>query len=208
MGHSSKVLMGSGRGKIVMSNDTPTPSKYGGKAALCYPSSLMFTVCNIGEPRNTATIASKMVEIPSDTFALSKPTLNSAELELQTANDLATQAEKLPTKPTKYMSELIAQPRVRGVFLRPGKVLKINRKPNQDAALGFTRGEKAEPACTSCKTGCGPFTECIVVPNMYKGSCTNCHYGSEGVRCSFRFSKYSKVDKITSLYLIVTKDYR
>ena len=131
---------------------------------------------------------------------------NSTELELQISNDLATQAKNLPTKPTKYMSQLITQPRVRGIYLRPGKVLQMNRNTNQDAALGFTRGKKAELSCTSCKTGFGPFTECIVVPNMYKGSCTNCHYGSDGARCSFRSSKYSMVYKIQSCRLLTLID--
>ena len=98
-------------------------------------------------------------------------------------NILAAQAEHLPTKPNKYMSELITQPRVRAVSLRPGKVLQMNRTTNQDAILVFTGGQKGEPACTSCKTGFGPCTECIVVPNMFKGSYTNYHYGSDGAGC-------------------------
>lgn len=115
-------------------------------------------------------------------------------------NKLTAQAELLPTKPTKYMCELITQPRVREVLLRPGKVLQMNRTTNQDAILGFTRGQKAKPACTSCKTGFGPCTECIVVPNMFKGSCTNCHYGSDGARCSFRAGEFFII-LIESLYV-------
>lgn len=47
-----------------------------------------------------------------------KPAAKSAaEVEMQTSFELAAQAEVLPDKPTKYMSELINEPRVRGVLL-------------------------------------------------------------------------------------------
>ena len=118
------------------------------------------------------------------------PSSAAVEVELQIASELAAQAEVLPDKPTKYMTELIQKPRIRGVLLRHGKTLQFNRTTNKDAILAFTRGEVAVPACTSCEAGAGPFTECIIVQDMFKGSCSNCHYGSEGARCSFRPGKY------------------
>ena len=110
------------------------------------------------------------------------PSSAAAEVELQIALELAAQAEVLPEKPTKYMTELIQKQRVRGVLLRHGKTLQFNRTTNRDAILAFTREEIAEQACTSCKAGAGPFMECITVQDMFKGSCSNCHYGSEGAR--------------------------
>ena len=89
------------------------------------------------------------------------PSSAAVEVELQIASELAAQAEVLPDKPTKYMTELIQKPRIRGVFLRHGKTLQFNRTTNKDAILAFTRGEVAVPACTSCEAGAGPFTECI-----------------------------------------------
>lgn len=113
-----------------------------------------------------------------------------AEVEIQIANELAAQAEILPDKPTKYMTELIGKPRIRGVFLRHGKFLQFSRSTNKDAILAFTRGEVAESPCTSCDGGAGPFTLCVTVTDMLKGSCSNCYYGSEGARCSFRPGRY------------------
>jgi hypothetical protein len=59
---------------------------------------------------------------------------------------------------------------------------------NCEAALAYSRGQVLEgaTACRSCKTGRGPFAKCIVVKGHLKGSCSNCHYNSEGARCSFR----------------------
>ena len=118
------------------------------------------------------------------------PSSAAAEVEKQISFELAAQVEVLPDKPTKYMTELIQQPRVRGVLLRHSKTLQFNRTTNRDAILAFTRGEVAEPACTTCEAGAGPFTQCVIISEMFKGSCTNCHYGSEGARCSFRPGKY------------------
>ena len=91
-----------------------------------------------------------------------------AEVEIQIANELAAQAEILPDKPTKYMTESIAKPRIRGVLLWHGKVLQFSRNTNKDAILAFTRGEVAESSCTSCESGAGSFTLCVMVTDMFK----------------------------------------
>ena len=111
----------------------------------------------------------------------------------QIAFELATRVETLPRKPTRCMCELAVKPRVRGVFLRPRRVLQLGRSINQEAALGFTRGEIAAPACLHCQHEFGPFTECVTVTDMFTGSCTNCHYSSSGSRCSFRPGKYISI---------------
>lgn len=58
-----------------------------------------------------------------------------------------------------------------------------------EAALAQARGRVAGQPCASCVRGGGPFTECVVVAGQLSGSCANCHYGSEGARCSFRACK-------------------
>ena len=153
---------------------------------------------------NAGTTSTNTVHIHTDPVVQPKSKPNSTELELQISIDLATQAENLPTKPTKYMSQLITQPRVRGIYLRPGKVLQMNRNTNQDAALGFTRGKKAEHRVKQVLVHLRSvlwYQTCIG-----KGSCTNCHYGSDGVRCSFRSSKYSIIYKIQSCRLLTIID--
>ena len=107
------------------------------------------------------------------------------------ATFLATQAEIPPAKPSRTFTELLGMPRLRGIYSRPGKVLLWVRAINHEALLASTRGQLATTPCNSCKHGSGPVTQCIVVHPMLKGSCTNCHYNSQGARCSLRPSKYS-----------------
>lgn len=49
------------------------------------------------------------------------------------------------------------------------------------------------PACSQCVRGFGPFQACTQVHDqqgnlLFNGSCTNCMFGGQGVRCSFRES--------------------
>ena len=101
---------------------------------------------------------------------------------------------------TATMRALRPLPRVRGVSLRwapglggaPGVYRGVRleaRAPNAEAALAQSRGTIAPQACASCVRGGGPFTECVLVAGQLRGSCANCHYGSEGARCSFRVRK-------------------
>ena len=46
--------------------------------------------------------------------------------------------------------------------------------------------EHAADPCTHCASGSGVFAQCVTVEGLFSGSCANCHYGSEGARCSFR----------------------
>jgi Protein of unknown function (DUF3716) len=78
---------------------------------------------------------------------------------------------------------------LRGVELRPGRN-KINlfQPQNCEAALAYSRGQIIHDvqACRDCKRGRGPFVKCVVLRGYLKGSCSNCHYSAEGVRCSLR----------------------
>ncbi|KAH8815123.1 hypothetical protein F5884DRAFT_851622 [Xylogone sp. PMI_703] len=54
-----------------------------------------------------------------------------------------------------------------------------------EALLGFLVGQVNGQPCTHCANGSGVWTECVSVAGYLNGACTNCHYGSEGSRCSF-----------------------
>ena len=104
---------------------------------------------------------------------------------------LATRAEALPAGPSAAMTALAALPRVRGIVLRPSRAVNWARGVNQEAVLAQTRGAPPPTPCASCARGAGPFTTCVVVAERLGGSCANCHYGSEGTRCSLRAVKAS-----------------
>lgn len=55
---------------------------------------------------------------------------------------------------------------------------------------GYMFGDVAHVPCATCKKSCGPFTDCVVHPEIGGGSCTNCHYGSMGNRCTLRTGTY------------------
>ncbi|KAL2112707.1 hypothetical protein VUR80DRAFT_6734 [Thermomyces stellatus] len=65
-------------------------------------------------------------------------------------------------------------------------VRNITRGQNVDAIYAYLTGEVAEQECTRCQAGVGPFQECVKHDGIGSGSCSNCHYNSEGVKCSFR----------------------
>jgi len=93
------------------------------------------------------------------------------------------------TAKTKAMAKMKL---LRGVALRPGRdSINLFAAPNCEAALAFSRGQVMEgvAACKSCKRESSPFTECIVLDGYLNGSCSTCHYNSEGTRCSFRSGK-------------------
>ena len=78
-------------------------------------------------------------------------------------------------------------PQLRELTLRKGREnLNLGYKKNHEAALGQTRGELAAAACADCLKQNGPFAECVVVANRFVGACCNCHYSSQGHRCSLR----------------------
>ncbi|ELR05463.1 hypothetical protein GMDG_01758 [Pseudogymnoascus destructans 20631-21] len=58
------------------------------------------------------------------------------------------------------------------------------RMQNLEAAIGFTVGELVQPPCTDYVAGYGQFAGCVRVEGLLHESCTNCHFGGEGARCS------------------------
>jgi hypothetical protein len=135
------------------------------------------------------------------TAALGLPTL-----QAESPGTLAARAEQLPEKASAALLALASLPRARGIRLRAGRSILWERVGNQEAALGYTRSEECvAAACASCERGAGPFVKCIVVQGMLSGSCTNCHYGSGGARCSFRPRKF--IFAPFSLFLTVCRQF-
>src|SRR5271163_4451544 len=94
--------------------------------------------------------------------------------------------------PTTAATRLAALPSARGVpALRPGRNLNTARPANQEAYLGQIAGVLAGSACSHCDRGFGVWGECVVVAGEFGGSCCNCHFGSEGARCSLRVGKFT-----------------
>ena len=95
-------------------------------------------------------------------------------------------APPLPARPTGNTVRLAALPPLRVPVLRPGRTSNPARPSNLEAEFGQATGQVRVPRCTHCAGGSGVWTECVVVAGFFGGSCANCHYGSEGGRCSFR----------------------
>lgn len=77
---------------------------------------------------------------------------------------------------------------------------------NIEALLVQSIGERIDikGACDSCQRDQGPFTSCVIVPNLRHllTACANCHWGSKGQRCSFITQlpmAYTTIDKPETL---------
>ncbi|KAH6665181.1 hypothetical protein B0J14DRAFT_236465 [Halenospora varia] len=92
----------------------------------------------------------------------------------------------LPSHPTRAMTALSLLAAQRTPVLRPGRTTNPARPANLEAELGQVTGQVSVPGCTHCAGGSGVWTVCVVVAGFFGGSCCNCHYGSEGARCSLR----------------------
>ena len=91
--------------------------------------------------------------------------------------------------------KLLAQEGVREVYLRGERDMKLGRTANVEAILGQSRGAMEGQECDGCAEGIGPFTTCVTAEGMFGGSCTNCHFGSRGKKCSFRSEETEKRPK-------------
>ncbi|KAL2760240.1 hypothetical protein ACRALDRAFT_1067162 [Sodiomyces alcalophilus JCM 7366] len=74
----------------------------------------------------------------------------------------------------------------RDLILREPKELNLSRPSNREAVMMTIVGTAAPTECKSCTKKDGPFDGCFVVPGVARGSCNNCHWNSEGIKCSFR----------------------
>jgi hypothetical protein len=92
----------------------------------------------------------------------------------------------LPANPTRAMVALSLLAARRVPVLRPGRTPNPARPSNLEAELGQFVGQARATECTHCAKESGVWTVCVVVAGFFGGSCANCHYGSEGGRCSLR----------------------
>ncbi len=88
-------------------------------------------------------------------------------------------------KMTATSSAIAAMPVLRAVALRTGRSVNPNRPVNGEAIYAYMAGTIQTPACGHCVKNSGPFPLCVAVAGLLNGSCSNCHYNSEGSRCSF-----------------------
>lgn len=109
------------------------------------------------------------------------PSAAAASAAATAAAIAANYAASLPPPP-----HLWAVPPLRVPVLRPGRTSTRTRPSNLEAEFGQATGQVRAPRCAHCARGSGCWTECVVVAGFFGGSCANCHYGSEGARCSFR----------------------
>ncbi|KAG4427654.1 hypothetical protein IFR05_016863, partial [Cadophora sp. M221] len=92
----------------------------------------------------------------------------------------------LPANPTRAILRLHGRPAVRAAVLRPGRTFAGGRSSNLEAQLAQMTGQVVTPGCEHCQNGAGPWVLCVAAAGCLGGSCANCHYGSEGARCSLR----------------------
>jgi len=92
----------------------------------------------------------------------------------------------LPLTRTAATTALLALPLLRAPVPRPGRTPHTDRPSNLEAWIGQVTGQIQTPGCGHCVGGSGQWLHCVTVAGYFGGSCSNCHYGSEGARCSFR----------------------
>jgi len=96
------------------------------------------------------------------------------------------------------MTALAALPPARNPTTRPGRNARLNRDANIEANLAQITGQVNVLECAHCARKNGVFALCVSAAGQLSGSCANCHYNNEGVRCSLR--EYSFRVIFTSFY--------
>jgi len=138
-------------------------------------------------PTNTTTTTSSFTPIngPARTTTTTSPSANTRSRANNPAAPL--RLPPLPRKPSDVTARLAALSAVRVAELRPGRSTNMDRPANVEAAFAQVVGQlPAGGQCRHCVGGHGPWRVCVVVGGCFGGSCANCHYNSEGQRCSFR----------------------
>jgi hypothetical protein len=93
----------------------------------------------------------------------------------------------LPARASAVMTALAALPSIRNPQLRKDRKLNLKRASNIEAYLGQLVGQENGVSCTHCsQKSAGSWTQCVSVAGYFQGSCANCHYNNEGIRCGFR----------------------
>lgn len=84
------------------------------------------------------------------------------------------------------MNVLRALPRLRFAETRPNLALNLGPNANVEATMIQMVGAVCATSCRHCSKGFGKFVECVAVAGHAGGSCGNCHYNNEGIRCTLR----------------------
>jgi Protein of unknown function (DUF3716) len=164
----------------------PPPNATSTTSTNVFPAAPVVAVSAVAVPIVAIPSSARSAATTSAASTAASAALNLPALQAESPHALATRAEQLPEKASAALQALARQPRARGVNLRAGRDIVWDRMVNQEAVLGYTRGQEPAQACASCKRQAGPFVKCVVVQGKLSGACTNCHYGSGSRRCSFR----------------------
>jgi hypothetical protein len=87
---------------------------------------------------------------------------------------------------TNNSNRILAMEVVNQVFLREERDLNLQRGVNVDPILGAYRGYHEVEECNSCVEGNGLFMHFVTVEAFFQNSCTDCHFGGKGIKCTFR----------------------
>src|SRR3981081_3979350 len=82
------------------------------------------------------------------------------------------------------MTTLAALAPARNPTTRPGRNTRLNRDANIEANLAQITGQVNIPECAHYAQRNRVFALCVSAASHLSGSCANCHYNNEGVRCS------------------------
>jgi hypothetical protein len=90
-------------------------------------------------------------------------------------------------RPSAAFLSLAELPPRRRPCLRPRhNEPNMMRMGNREAFLGQVAGLPAASPCGLCARSKGPWKGCVVVAGFFGGSCSNCHYGAGGRKCTLR----------------------
>jgi hypothetical protein len=93
--------------------------------------------------------------------------------------------------------QIVDLPLLRPLTLREGREIAFLHNPshglkNYKVALAYQRGKVQAQKCSCCAgpNPMGPFQYCVVLGTVQNGSCTNCAYNGNGIRCTLRGQSY------------------
>ncbi|RHZ63994.1 DUF3716 domain-containing protein [Aspergillus thermomutatus] len=123
--------------------------------------------------------------------------------------DMAMDITCYEGKPSRAMEALGQKTAVREPVWRatydPEESFNLGRFVNWEALQVQCIGAVTASPCEHCRRGYGPWAQCVMLQGYLRGSCANCHYNSDGARCSFRPPKTAKAaEKNTAAAASVT----
>ncbi|EEP82144.1 predicted protein [Uncinocarpus reesii 1704] len=104
---------------------------------------------------------------------------------IELMNHLVYDAEKMPEKPYKTFTDILALLYVNNLVLQEDLEVSLEQMGNCENVLVQSHGVMQNLSCKHCDEGFSLFTDCVLVPRHLKGACTNCYYNSSGYCCLF-----------------------